>query len=431
MWLTWGWGCGGLSALPQDGAGTDVSAVTDRPTDTGASPEPEPSPPTTSSTAPHTGLPVEADYGAAAWIPGPPPGDRAEASAILPLFGAFSGPVKWASNNPEAFDGPGWLMLNSRTDAARGGARLPVDDAVAYLYHLNRASQTQWVHLIATNPNATDATVSARGRILTNQQHPLLGAGTGPSYRVAEAWLLDDLDETGGTIAFGRGVELARAELPPLAMVDGRFHVTADQGVFLYTVVTATGALNDAINASQGAPAAGEIAVSGPNTYGREAGVYAASGWTGAASFALPPADGWLAFCFNTNQKFAWDGVVQQDLTADAQMTLVDASPETWGNYGHRYDLTFSVTNPTGRPRTVTLQLASQYTAAQDVPSFTWNAPMLVDGDLVTAFTTPTDPGARLATRVLQPGETVEITLETYVPGLITSGQHLILSAED
>ena len=428
MWVAWVTGCGGLApSFTADGTdGPPSPALT--PVD---SADPEPSTAGTRPAAGHTATPIDADYGPEAWRPGPPPAGPADARSILPLFGGFAGPPKWASADPEAFEGPGWLLLNGRTDPARGGSRFPVDEVVATFHHRNGSDQPLWVHLIATNPNPADVTVSARGRVITDQEEPLAGAGTGAAARVAEAWLRSDLDETAGAIAQGRGLELARAALPPQAWIDGRYEVTADQGVFLYTVVTASGAPSDAINGSQGAPAPGALAVAGPDAYGREAGVYAASGWSGDATFALPPGDGWLAFCFNTDQKFPWAGVVQQDLTADAQMTLVDAAPETWGNRGHHLSLSLAVTNHTGRQRAVTLHLASQAAAAQHGGPFTWNAPVLVDGDVVSAATTPAAPRARLGTRTIEPGETAEISLEAYVPGDVTSGQHLILSVAD
>jgi hypothetical protein len=78
-------------------------------------------------------------------------------------------------------------------------------------------------------------------------------------------------------LAPGQAHQVDRAVLEDRAMVDGRFEINADGGVYLYSVVTSSGRFADAVNASQQGPAAGEIYSPGPARFGREAGICAHS----------------------------------------------------------------------------------------------------------------------------------------------------------
>lgn len=368
-----------------------------------------------------TGVP--ADFPASAWMDGAFVAvDRA---SLLPLPGTLDGPPKWVSNNPEAFTGTGWLMEMSRS-SSRGGASVPLDAATVYLHHLNQSGATRTLHLIATNPGSADAAVTARGRLYSNRDHPL-SRGSGPSYVVAAETLADDLATVTATIAHGKGAEIAAVELPDRAFADGRFAVTASSGVYLYTVVTASGSLEDAINATQGDPADGVIAPPSDTHYGREAGVYAASGWTGSAAVVLPDGAAHLDLCFDTDAKLAKDGVYLQDQTAPATARLDDSSERTWGNYGHAYDVDLTLRNPTSADRDVTVRLVSLVTGDTDSPSFTWNAPFYLDDELVPVWTTPTSPAAILGVRAVPAGGERLVRVRTVVPGLITTGASLVL----
>ena len=324
---------------------------------------------------------------AALWTLGALSGALAPAEALQPLPGGLSGVPIWVSNNPETVRGAGWLMQSSRTDSTRGGERVPLTEAVAYLFHTNGTGQPRWLQLVATNPQSSAVTVESRGVIRTNQQHPLSGPASGPSYAVAEAWLRGELDPAVSlTLAPSTGGVLASASLPAGSMVDGRYAVSASAGILLYTVLTTSASAEEAINATQGAAAAGDLAYAGPDTYGREAGVYAASVWEGAAQLALPEEEAWLAFALNTDSKFAWQGVTLPEMTAEAVMHLSDSAPRTWGCYGHRLELTLELSNPGPTPRTVEVTLGSHYTSTEDVPSFTWSAPVRVDGEVVSTW---------------------------------------------
>jgi len=370
------------------------------------------------------------------WLPGAPSGPIAGAE-LRDLPTSPSGPPIWVSNNPERFTGNGWLVLHSRTDPTRGGAADPLSGSFpAYLFHLNGSGANKWVHLVASNPQAEPISVSAVGSLYTNGEHPLFGAGTGPSYHVAADWLAQQPAITipAQVIAPGTGVVLVSKALGPSQMIDGRFELEASAGVYFYAVVTNTNDPAAAINASQGPPAAGDIALPGPNAYGREAGLYEHSEIVASLGAALPPGPGHLGFCFNTAAKFAWDGVTLQEQTAAARTIHNDSAERTWGNYGHRYIVEIDLQNPGPEPRTVRLAIASLFTAATNDPSFTWSAPMQVgpvgDPQVVQAWTTPTEPLDELGSWMIAGEGELSLRVETYVPGLITAGQQLLVIAQ-
>jgi hypothetical protein len=370
------------------------------------------------------------------WLPGAPQGQVAGAD-LRELPSSPSGPPIWVSNNPERFTSNGWLVLHSRTDPNRGGAADPLAGSFpAYLFHLNGSGAGKWLHLVASNPQAAAISVSAIGSIYTNGEHPLGGPGTGPSYRVAADWLTQQPAITIPTqvIAPGTGVVLLSKAVGPNQMIDGRFELEASAGVYLYAVITSSNDAAAAINASQGAPATGDIALPGPNAYGREAGLYEHGELIATLSATLPPGPGHLGFCFNTVAKFAWDGELLQEQTAAARTIHSDSAERTWGNYGHHFVVEIDLQNPGPDSRTVRLAIASLFTANTDQPSFTWSAPMRVgpvdDAQVVQSWTTPTKPVDELGSWVIAGEAELKLRVEAYVPGLITAGQQLHVIAE-
>lgn len=371
------------------------------------------------------------------WLPGAPAGLIA-AGELLDLPAAPSGPPIWVSNNPERFTGEGWLVQHARSDPQRGGAADPLRGTVpVYLFHLNGSGAAKWLHLVASNPQDAPISVSLLGSLYTNGEHPLDGPGTGPSYAVSRDWLEGQLP-----------VDVGPTPLPPLAgavllsrpvgaaqMVDGRFELSSpDAGAYLYAVVTGSSDPVEAINATQGAHAPGEILEPGPNAYGREAGVYEHGTFDADVALTLPEGAGHLGYCFNTAAKFAWQGETLQEQTAAARTVLDDSAERSWGNYGHRLRVELELVNPGGSPRTVSLELASHFTADEDAPSFTWSAPMRVgplgQAEIVDVWTTPTQPVDALGSWEVPAMGGAVLVVETVVPGLITAGQQLRVIAE-
>ncbi|AWL11979.1 N-acetylmuramoyl-L-alanine amidase [Saliniradius amylolyticus] len=330
----------------------------------------------------------------------------------------------WKSNNPEAIEGTGWMMQSSRTDGARGGQSTPLQGCNdIYLFHINKSGSDKYVHLLASNPNDVSASVTLSGSMYNNTEKPLYGKGTGLNYQVAYDWLYDTpRTNIQRIVSPYTAQELVRIKLD--SMIDGRYEICSDEGVYLYTVATNTGSSSDAINLSQGNVAPGFIAEPDVDKFGREAGIYSGSGVKSVQSIVLPDNQGYIGFNFNSTNKIY---TYLQDQTSDAIMNLSDSSAQTHGNYGHHYNVTLHLINNNSVDRSVTFRFGSNVTNSP--VSFTWNSPALVNGSLVDLFTTPSSPSAVIDTYTIPANGSRNINLELYVPGLITTNQQLILEA--
>ena len=359
------------------------------------------------------------------WKPGLPSDWTLPEPSLLPLSLRDSDKPIWKSNNPETVEGTGWLMQTEYNDPSRGGRDFALSGChAAYLFHINRSGREKHIHLMAINPRPYAIDIDVRGSGYNNRQQPLNGAGTGPSYRVAEDWLRKQLPVNRRMqIAPGDAVELDW--IPLDSMVDGRYEICSDEPVQLYTVATSSGSVGQAVSATLGGPAAGFIAWPGPDRYGREAGVYRGAEKRGATVIDLPADSGHLGLAFNTSGKFR----DVQDQTSPALMSLADSSDRSHGNYGQRYRVGLVLRNPHASSKIVHYGFASSETSANG-PSFTYNGPALINGQLRTLFTTPSSPYQYLGQIELQPGQTRAISIDLLVPGLITTNQQLILEID-
>lgn len=337
------------------------------------------------------------------------------------LTGGAGGNRIWKSNNPELINGNGWLMQNERTDTIRGGSAFSLNGLFnIYLFHINGTTTVRVLHVLVKNPNSTSITITGRGSMLTNTTHPLGSRGTGQSFHVSQNWLLGtSLTSFSKTINPGETVEIDQATLNPKNMVDGRFEVNASDGVFVYTVITSDGSRGSAISASQGSPAPGDIRPPGSGRLGREAGICNSSIWAGTTDINVPPAPAHIGLCLNT--------VSPQDQTVNHIMHLSDSTTRTFGNFGHKYDITLRLNNKSGTARRVRLSFGSS--ASSPSLSRTYSGPVLVNGTQINIFTTPTDPKDELKTVTISPNSSVDIQLAFFVPGLITIPQQLILES--
>ncbi|AOC97011.1 MULTISPECIES: DUF3370 family protein [Flavobacterium] len=345
------------------------------------------------------------------------------------LSGNLSEKPIWKSNNPEIIRGNGWLMQNARVDSNRGGSSNPLSGTFGiYLFHINQSGSTKYLHVLVSNPQTTALTISGKGSTYTNAEKPLNGSATGQSYFVSKDWLQDTPRTTFSNVTINpsKVYEVYRATLSNNNMVDGSYEITASQGVYVYTVVTSTGNINDAVTATQTA-AAGDIYTEGTNAYGREAGIYTQSGWSGTTDIDLPSGPSYMGLCLNTSSKFAVGGVYLQNQNAPYSYKLNGASQNTYGNYGHKYTLTLKLNNPNSTAKNVSLTFASNFTSGTNSPSFTFNGPLYLNGALKNIYTTPTQPAQNLATWSIPANSFFNATITFYVPGLITTGQQLIL----
>lgn len=356
------------------------------------------------------------------------PNQKVADNLLQPLNIGFGGYPIWKSNNPEIFQGTGWLMQNARNDASRGGSSYPLSGCHnAYLFHINQRGAGAYLHLIATNPNNASISLSAKGSMYTNSQKPLGGAGTGQSYAVAKDWLNGSFltNFSGRSLAAFKGTEIAKLQMNASNMIDGRYEVCASQPIYLYSVVTSNGNTQDAINLSQGGPAVGEIKSEAANAFGREAGVYASSLVAGTTVVDLPASSNvHAAFAFNTSAKF---NAALQDQTAPALYRLSDSTSRSYGNYGHKFDVTLRLNNPGASARTVRVSFASSYTNTVNTPSFTFNSPATLNGSPITLWTTPTQPKQLLGSYSVPANGSVDVRLTTFIAGLGVTNQQLIV----
>lgn len=375
--------------------------------------------------------PTARSIGTGEWTAGAVPNGSTPAQQIVPVAAlkplgvTRSGASIYKSNNPEIFRGAGWLMQNSRTDASRGGRSYAVSGThPVYLFHINQSGSTKYIHLLVTNPNAGAITVSSKGSWYTNAEKPLTGSGTGQSYFVAKDWLNNSLrqPQTGNTsIAQYQAKEIFKTAVNNSGMVDGLLHVTTSGNAYYYTVITVTGNTADAVTASQGGFASGDYYTEGTNAYGREAGIYATSEVSAQNDLAVPASAAHIGFALNTTNKFA---AGLEDQVAPALMTLSGASSRSYGNYGHKYTVRFTLQNNNGVAKTVKLYFASNAVNAS-ASNATWNGPVKMNGSVINVYTRLNAPRQQLSTWNVPPGA-FNVTLEFYVPGLITANQQLI-----
>ncbi|PWF48742.1 DUF3370 domain-containing protein [Massilia glaciei] len=353
---------------------------------------------------------------------------KVDDNLLSPLTIAFGGHKFWKSNNPEIFNGTGWLMQNSRVDPVRGGQANPLTGCTsAYFFHINKTGGTAYLHLLASNPQGAAITLEAKGSAYTNLTKPLTGKATGQSYFVAKDWR----DATFSTNFSNRAVgasqvtEIAKLSMANSNMADGRFEVCASAGIYLYTVITTTGTLSDAVNRTQGAPAPGQIYSTGPGTFGREGGVYANSLVAGVTEVVLPASNGQhIGFSFNTTSK---NNASLQEQTVPFITRLSDSADRTYGNYGHKFDPTLRLFNTTGSPRNVRISFASSYTAATNTPSFTFSTAASFNGVKFDLWTTPTQPRQVIGTYTVGANAHFDARLTLFVAGLGVTNQQLIV----
>lgn len=370
--------------------------------------------------------PNRADFPTSAWSQGLAP-ERVLGPDLADLPGGLEGDPLWVSNNPERVLGPGWLMQHARVDAQRGGAALPLEAFVAYMFHLNASGAPLRFHLIATNPGDADVTIEARGSLYDNTQFPI-SPGTGPSVAVAEDALTGERNiDIWAIIQPGAEAEIGRINLAAGGVLDGRVTIEASGGVYLYMVATASGTTQQALNLSQGDPAPGEILEPGPNAFGRMAGVYSNVRWASTFEVDVPAAPAHLGLALNTSDKFQLDGATLQSQTAPALVNLSDSSDESFGNYGMAYDLQLRLC--ADEARTVGLRFGSNFVADEDTPSFTWAGPVRVVLELLDVLTTPSTPSMDLGERTIGAGSCIVTDVNFVVPGLITGGQQLVLES--
>ena len=329
----------------------------------------------------------------------------------------------WKSNNPEVVLSEGWLMQHARRDAQRGGYFSPVQGCFyAYFFHINKSGSSKYFHLVASNPTDDPVVVQLKGSMYNNWESPLYGVGTGPSFMTSRDWLDGILK-----------LPHRRVELPPhqareltylnmANMVDGRYEICTQSPILLYSVATNSGSAERAEQLTQLAPAEGIIAANGQYRYGREAGIYRSADYRASALVMLPAHDSYKAYALNTSAKL--DARLQEQ-TSTATYHLSDSSDRTHGNYGHRFVVDITLVNDGDYARNVDVSFTSNVT--KPGPSFTYNGPIFVNGEMQSIYLTPAFPYQYIGRYVVPGNSTKRVALEFVVPGLSTTNLQLVI----
>jgi hypothetical protein len=218
-------------------------------------------------------------------------------------------------------------------------------------------------------------------------------------------------------------------------------------------VLTNSGRSDSAINyVKRNKRADGEFSKNGvpivetSSTYGRECGYYSGSGWQGKTNITLPAngAPYYMGLYSNTDNKFV---TARQDFTAPASAVQImpsggTAATRSYGCYGHFFNDTIDLRNPTGTARRVQLYMACNqagstassfwFWAPTHVNTGTSNTPGSTNIPNKPVFCTGTAPRYLLgdwnvpAGTVASPG-LFRAVVRFYIPGLITAGQQFIV----
>jgi Protein of unknown function (DUF3370) len=358
---------------------------------------------------------------------------------LKPLNVTLGGPKILVSNNPEKFTGDGWLVQHNRVDATQWGVDYPLSGTnKIYLFHINNSGAAKWVHLIMHNAGASSVTYTAKGSVYTNTDYPLPGgtAAVGQSYNVSKNWLNNTYTTniSSTIVAAGSKEEIFKKQMSAANMIDGLYEVTTSGPVYFYTIVTSNGNTNTAKNATSGTFAsytAGDYRMETSGTYAREAGIYEASEVTSENTLVIPNVQSRIGFCLNTTAKFypveeqTAPVVVKTPPTTDS-VRLKYASQRSYGNYGFYYDVLFHLQNNSSVTKSVNVYFAcNSNTINAAASNGTWNARIKLNSTGMDVYNQANNPRKKIATLNI-PAGTTDMTLQFYVPGLITANQQLI-----
>lgn len=352
-------------------------------------------------------------------------------SALAELPGKLDESPLFVSNNPEIFTGDGLL---AGTYGAPGrsfpsvvmqqgcpaGTFRSVD---AYTFHINKAGTKKKVALLISAVGG-DAKVTVEGAVNANQWALGKSSSWATSRDMLGAWpLKKTLDLKAMTVAEAGSIEVNQGN-----PVDTRYRIRVTQGsgcLVVREVVGPAGAnVNKLLELGQTRNAPGEIKSPNKSTgaFGRTAGVYKGTTWTGAANINLTQPSNLLGYRFDS-----------QEQAAESFAVYADSNPRGMGNYGVLYDLDFSVQNKTGSCVDVTAALVAyprqlhpnqmnKFLAENKDPDPTrfWDGMALLNNALKPVLTTPQNPEQELARGRLSPGKGLVWAFAIPVPGLIS-----------
>ncbi len=294
------------------------------------------------------------------------------------------------------------------------------------------------------------------------------------------------------TIAANAYAILDEVSSPNSQTIDGRYEFNASNSIVVYLVFDNLDALSASAKLTQlasivgsntnraagtwtdasgyivetGSPAPNApsgLTVATPNgRFGRECGIYLNSGWSGITNVSLPAGIATLKLHYNTSSKSGGQeqcadaGTVTNASGTFRSTTPVDSRAfsggdyalfvprptnalRTYANYGHYYDLTFNISNTTGRARRVQLLVGRPGSARYYAP-FWIQSSGFTSGNVNTVSDIILDPGVAggnvsekpIADVVVPNGATsATIRVSAVIPGSISIGQYLLVKTLD
>lgn len=285
---------------------------------------------------------------------------------------------------------------------------------------------------------------------------------------------------------------LDEVSAPTSQTIDGRYELSASNSVVIYLVFENLDALSAGAKLTQlativgsntnraqgtwtdaqgyivetGSPAppvpAGLSLTTNGSRFGRECGIYTNSGWSGITNISLPTTVSTLRLHYNTSSKNGaqeQSANVSQVVTAGgtfAATTPVDRRPftpadyslfvprptnalRTYANYGHYYELTFNITNTTGRARRVQLLVGRPGSSRYYAP-FWVTSSGFTTGNINSVSDIILDPGVAGGTgtekvladvNIANGATSASIKVNAVIPGSITIGQYFLVKTLD
>ncbi len=345
---------------------------------------------------------------------------------LKPLPGALDNRPLIASNNPEMFTSPGYLLRTSGPSGARGDISSTFDKGFdLYIHHLNKVKGVSAVNLVVIlrNPSARPVTVDLDGALQQTGDakggwgHGKEGFG-GPNAVAADGAMTRDASKGHQSkklvIAPGGSVRAVVHRVNHGAEIDGRFVVNSDGPISCDLLAEARAADNQNPGMAEG-----HMASTAPGALGRASGVYQGANWTyRGGPIPIPEvgqASGYLVSGTKYQQKI-------QNQAPQASKRYTDSSQGVEGCYGVRYDLAFPLHNPGTSTRKVQVAFTAPLKPGEkQPPSFHWMGPVKVNGQVLRIRVNELGDGSILGTWEIPAGGTQNVHLEFLTPGDITA----------
>ncbi len=349
------------------------------------------------------------------------------AAELNPLFGSPSGPKMAVSNNPEILWGEGVLYTNAARNPGLRAAPTELAEVMLYFHHINQRLPLGLeapgsvlgdvflpvnVSVLLTNPTKLPIQVDVSGAAFAQNDVDGLALGKSPDFLVTKAWASGNLRSLALRIDPGKSALVTTLAVSGNREVDGLFKIKGSGNFNIYVVAHAKPGIDEAVKQMK-TDARGDIRSPGPGKFGRTAGVYSNSTWSGRADLSIAAVGKRYSFAVNSAPN-------QGSPPFAGVAVLGDSAQAAVGMYGAVYDLDLCLTNESPAERKVRVSFAS---IGAGNPSRFWDGIGLVDGQPATIQHTPQKRSTVLKTLTLSPQSDMPFRFKAQVPGLASIPQ--------